>query len=80
MIPCAMLLAAPLMAAPAPDFRSWAPTPPMGWNSWDNFGTTMTEAQAKQQADYMARELKPHGWQYFVVDIQWYQPTAKGHD
>jgi len=24
-----------------------APTPPMGWNSWDCFGTTLTEAQAK---------------------------------
>ncbi len=79
-IPFALLLAAPLMAAPASDFHTWAPTPPMGWNSWDNFGTTITEAQTKQQADYMARTLKPHGWQYLVVDIQWYQPTAKGHD
>lgn len=51
----------------------------MGWNSWDNFGTAITEAQTKQQADFMAGNLKAHGWQYVVVDIQWYQPTAKGH-
>jgi len=51
----------------------------MGWNSWDNFGTAVTEAQTKQQADFMAAKLKAHGWQYIVVDIQWYQPTAKGH-
>lgn len=79
-----LLLAAALVwpgAGRAADqrFRSWAPTPPMGWNSWDNFGTAITETQAKQQADFMAAHLKAHGWQYLVVDIEWYQPTAKGH-
>jgi hypothetical protein len=62
------------------DFHDWAPTPPMGWNSWDCFGTTVTEAQAKAQTDFMAEKLKSHGWQYIVVDIQWYEPSAKGHD
>ena len=66
-------------AAGAPAFLQWAPTPPMGWNSWDCFGTTVTEEQVKANADYMAAKLKAHGWQYVVVDIQWYQPTAKGH-
>ena len=67
-----------LVADPAPvtDYHHWAPTPPMGWNSWDCFGTTVTEAQTRQQADFMAAKLKSHGWQYIVVDIQWYQPTA----
>jgi alpha-galactosidase len=63
-----------------PTFRTWAPTPPMGWNSWDCFGTTLTEAEAKAQADFMAAKLKSHGWQYLVVDIQWYEPGAKSHD
>ena len=31
----------------------------MGWNSWDCFGTTLTEAQARAQADAMAQRLKP---------------------
>ena len=62
------------------DFHSWAPTPPMGWNSWDCFATTITEAQAKAEADTMAAELKAHGWQYLVVDIQWYEPAATGYD
>jgi hypothetical protein len=75
-----MLLVATSMAAPLTDFHAWAPTPPMGWNSWDAFGTTITEWQVKQQADLMAEKLKPHGWQYLVVDIQWYQPKARGHD
>jgi alpha-galactosidase len=63
----------------APGFRGWAKTPPMGWNSWDCFGTTVTEAQVRAQADVMARELLAHGWQYLVVDIQWYEPSPSGH-
>jgi len=61
-------------------FRDWAPTPPMGWNSWDCFGTTVTEAQTREQADFMAAKLQSHGWQYIVVDIQWYEPGSQGHD
>lgn len=52
----------------------------MGWNSWDCFGTTVTEDQTKAQTDFMASKLKAHGWQYIVVDIQWYEPHAAGHD
>ena len=52
----------------------------MGWNSWDSYGTTVTEAQVKANADAMARDLASHGWQYIVVDIQWYEPNAQGHD
>ncbi len=83
--PAALLLAAMTALSPAAsaadtDFHTWAATPPMGWNSWDCYGTTVTEAQTKANADFMAAKLKSHGWQYVVVDIQWYQPTAKGHD
>lgn len=67
-------------AAEALPYHKWAATPPMGWNSWDCFGTTVTEKQTKEQTDFMAEKLKSHGWQYIVVDIQWYQPTAIGHD
>ena len=65
----ALLATLPAAAEPAP--RHWrnAPTPPMGWNSWDCFGTTLTEAQAKAQADAMAQYLKPYGWNVFTVDI-----------
>ena len=56
-----------------------APTPPMGWNSWDCFGTTVTEKEVKENADYMAANLLKYGWKYIVVDIQWYEPNAKAH-
>jgi alpha-galactosidase len=29
--------------AATPDFRNLAPTPPMGWNSWDCYATTISE-------------------------------------
>jgi hypothetical protein len=71
--------AAVLTAQSAPLHWKFAPTPPLGWNSWDCFGTTITETQAKAQADAMARELLPSGYKYFTVDIQWYEPGAEGH-
>lgn len=74
-----MTTVAAIAAPPSNDFHQWAATPPLGWNSWDAFGTTVTEAQIKQQTDFMAAKLKAHGWQYVTVDIQWYQPTSKGH-
>ncbi len=60
-------------------FHQWASTPPMGWNSWDCFGTTVTEEETKANADYMAKYLKPYGWQYIVVDIRWYVENNKEH-
>ncbi|SEO17339.1 Alpha galactosidase A [Amphibacillus marinus] len=51
-------------------------TPPLGWNSWDCYGATVTEAEVKANADYMAKHLKQFGWEYIVVDIQWYEPDA----
>jgi alpha-galactosidase len=63
-----------------PAFWSWAKTPPMGWNSWDGFATTVTEAQTRAQADFMSANLHRHGWEYIVVDIQWYEPHATGFD
>lgn len=46
--------------------------PPMGWNSYDYYDTTVNEEQIKANADYMAKNLKSHGWEYIVVDIEWY--------
>lgn len=58
-------------------FKQFAKTPPLGWNSWDCFGAGVTEQQLRENADYMAKYLKPYGWQYIVCDIQWYEPCAK---
>jgi alpha-galactosidase len=58
---------------PPPSYQEWAATPPMGWNSWDAYGTAVREEDVKANADYMAKNLAQHGWQYVVVDIQWYR-------
>ena len=49
---------------------------PMGWNSYDYYDTTVNEEQVKANADYMAEHLKDCGWEYVVVDIQWYAKDA----
>ena len=54
--------------------------PPMGWNSWDCYGAAVNEETVRRNADYMAAHLKEYGWEYVVVDIQWYQPTATTHE
>lgn len=57
-----------------------AKTPPMGWNSWDCYGAGVTEEIVRKNAEYMAKYLKKYGYEYVIIDIQWYQPTAKNHD
>jgi alpha-galactosidase len=54
-----------------------ASTPPMGWNSWDCYGGSVTEDEVLANARFMADKLKRHGWDTVVVDIQWYEPTAR---
>ncbi len=58
------------------DKNLFAQTPPMGWNSYDYYDTTVTEEQVKANADYMAENLKEYGWEYIVVDIEWYAHDA----
>ncbi|QDU86662.1 Alpha-galactosidase A precursor [Pirellulimonas nuda] len=53
-----------------------APTPPMGWNSWDCFGVSVTEAEVRQNAEFIAERLKRFGWEYVVVDLCWFAPEA----
>jgi hypothetical protein len=49
----------------------------MGWNSWDCFGTSVTEDEVLANAAFMAEHLLPYGWDTVVVDIQWYEPAAR---
>lgn len=56
--------------------KNVALTPPKGWNSWDAYGASVTEAEVRQNAEVLSQKLKRFGWNYVVVDIQWYEPTA----
>lgn len=74
-----LLVAAAAAVLPAAGQKLLAPTPPMGWNSWDSFGLTVNENEFKANAGYMAQNLRQLGWQYAVVDEGWYlgNPEAK---
>ncbi len=51
----------------------------MGWNSWDSYGMTVTQDEFEANAEWMKQHLRPHGWEYVVVDEGWYlaNPDAK---
>ena len=56
--------------------NDFAKTPPMGWNSYDYYDTAVSEEQVRANARVMAEKLLPFGWEYVVVDIQWYAHNA----
>jgi len=46
----------------------------MGWNSWDAYAQNITEAQVRENAEFVAKRLKRFGWSYIVIDEGWYLP------
>ena len=76
------MLTAQSAAAPssqaAPSLAATAATPPMGWNSYNCFGSAVHEDEVRANADYMAQHLKPFGWQYVVVDFLWAYDNPPG--
>jgi alpha-galactosidase len=77
--PGATTASAPSVSAP-PAFYAFAPTPPMGWNSYDAFGDSVTEDEVMANASYVKDKLRPHGWNYIVIDFRWYDPEPTGDD
>ena len=68
--------AIPIMAAAKPHKaaheRIIAGQPPMGWNSWDAYGLAVTETDFRANVDVLAKQLKPFGWNYAVIDEGWF--------
>lgn len=53
-------------------FENLAPTPPMGWNSWNLFQTNISEELVKGIADVMVSSgMKDAGYTYLVLDDGW---------
>ncbi len=49
-----------------------APTPPMGWNSWNKFQCNVSDEMIRQMADAMVKSgMKDAGYQYVVIDDCW---------
>ena len=72
----ALLFVVAATLAPA---QNPAPTPPMGWNSWDSYGLTINEADFKANAAVLAT-VKQFGWQYAVIDEGWYMENPNGRN
>jgi hypothetical protein len=51
----------------------------MGWNSWDAYGLTITEAQFRANVAVLRDKLLPFGWRYAVIDEGWFfeNPEAR---
>jgi hypothetical protein len=59
-------------AVPTTPAAKVALTPPMGWNSWDAYGLTITEEQFRANVKVEANELRSFGWNYAVIDEGWF--------
>ncbi len=57
--------------------QTLAPTPPLGWNSWDAYGLTIDEEQFRDNATVLA-SLQQFGWKYAVIDEGWYMADPAG--
>ena len=50
-----------------------APTPPMGWSSWNAFGTDVTEARVLDSANTIVESgLAAKGYRYINIDDGWW--------
>jgi len=67
-----LLAAFGAMAMGRPGQQPLAKTPPMGWNSFDSYGVYLHEKAAYENLEAMAEKLKPHGYEYFVIDNGWF--------
>jgi len=53
-----------------------APTPPMGWNSWNKFGCQISEQLIRETADAMVSSgMQAAGYRYLNIDDCWEAPT-----
>jgi len=52
--------------------ESLAQKPPMGWNSFDSYGVYLHDKAAMDNLEAFAKKLKPHGYEYFVIDAGWF--------
>ena len=56
----------------AQKFEGLAPTPPMGWNSWNTFGVNINEEMFKEMVDLIVKTgMRDAGYIYVVVDDGW---------
>ncbi len=66
---------------PQPPAAGLAPTPPMGWNSWNEFGGNVNEKLVEAVADaFVASGLKDAGYTYVNIDDTWSNKAGRAAD
>ncbi len=56
-----------------------APTPPMGWNSWNRFQTKIDQRLIRETAEAMVETgMRDAGYRYVVIDDGWEAPERDG--
>ena len=56
-----------------------APTPPMGWNSWNRFQTRIDESLVRDTAEAIVGPgMRDAGYRYVVIDDGWEAPERNG--
>ena len=69
---CALALCAALSLNAQTDRSKLAPTPPMGWMSWNYLGEDINEDNLKEMADAMVAEgFRDAGYEYLFIDDCW---------
>lgn len=74
------VLAVLVLAAGTVRAQQVAATPPMGWNSWDAYGLTITEPQFRANVEVLKTKLAPFGWNYAVIDEGWFFENPQDRD
>ena len=80
---CAAMLvisSAPINAGSDSLLKSVAETPPMGWNSFDAWDSRIDEETYRKTVDFIAENLKEHGWEYAVIDYIWWNPAPGAYN
>jgi len=71
-VPLAILLFFPLSSTAKAQSTRLAVTPPMGWNSWNHFGTKVDAADVRAAADAMVSNgMRAAGYRYINIDDSW---------
>jgi alpha-galactosidase len=72
---CLLVATSATLLAPATfaqTLASLAPTPPMGWNSWNKFGCNVSDKLIREMADAMVSSgMQAAGYQYVNIDDCW---------
>ncbi|MEJ0001031.1 MAG: putative Ig domain-containing protein [Verrucomicrobiota bacterium] len=56
-------------------------TPPMGWNSWNCWGSSVSQDKVLSSAHaFIDKKLDQHGWTYVNIDDGWQGPRGGDHN